>query len=645
MLPRRSATSVVVRRPTAWLGLLIALALAGGIARAAGLPPAPAEEPLPAAQRSLRKADEYLGASCEMLRRGDRRAMDGYYVACQEAWNAVQLCPESPEVLCAASELYADALAGFLEAACRHGRISQGRVWVGPPGKLVGVPLVPKALPVTGESIASIEPQGQHDDKRISRRHLRDGFGLPVVVRLDPQAAAPAERAFAPDRQSLSATAVLRFDMPGGENVAEKFAGPVYRDHAAAVLDLANPVEIAAVKIGPARPHLAADLTAPLLDVLEGMPRSGIQGFLQPFGRGDTQPKLELLEPHVPGRIPVVFIHGLASDEGTWFDLLNELRAWPEFHSRFEPWVFHYPTGASFLQMAAHLRRQLTAAVTGLDPEGRDPALRRLVLVGHSMGGLHAKMMVVDSGTALWDSIATVPVDQVRMTSQVRELVTAEDDELVNAAQAFLERLPESVDQDPAQVRAWETLLASSLVNGLAAGGGLREVNAFDPLKHNRNHLGQFSPKYARPSVAAQTPAWQDKKERVLSVVQSAVQSQGAITQEWVDYAEIDGAEAQAIAQRTMDARDINGWKRVLTSNEAWKIVRDHGQDPKPIQTDDFLKLPELLASPVSQDWVSRKGKPDVLKSIIQEASGNLIIVEEERVGRRKLALLSMYRP
>lgn len=401
----------------------LALAVAAAAAQGASLPPAPAEEPLPAAQRSLRKADEYLGASCEMLRRGDRHAMDGYYVACQEAWNAVQLCPESPEVLCEASKLYADALAGFLEAACRHGRISRGRVWVGPPGKLVGVPLMPKALPVPAEAIASIEPQAQHDDKRISRRHLRDGFGLPVVVRLDTSAASRVERAFAPDRQALAATAVLRFDMPGGENVAEKFAGPVYRDHAAAVLDLANPVEIAAVKIGPARPHLAADLTAPLLDVLEGTPRSAIQGFLQPFGRGDTQPKLEFLEPHVPGRIPVVFIHGLASDEGTWFDMLNELRAWPEFHRRFEPWVFHYPTGASFLQMSAHLRRQLQAAVAGLDPQGRDPALRQLVLVGHSMGGLHSKMMVVDSGTAIWDSIATVPVESVRMTPQVREIV------------------------------------------------------------------------------------------------------------------------------------------------------------------------------------------------------------------------------
>jgi pimeloyl-ACP methyl ester carboxylesterase len=370
---------------------------------------------LPAAQRSLRKAEEYLGASCEMLRNGRRHAIDGYYVACQEAWNAVQLCPESPEVLCAASDLYADALAGFLEAATRHGRIHDGGVWVGPPSRLIKVPLAPKALPLPPEAIASLEPQAQDRDKRISRRHLRDGFGLPVVVRVDPRRLGGADERFAADRQSLAATAVLRFDMPGGENVVEKFAGPVYRDHAAAVLDLANPVEIAAVKLGPARPHLAADLSAPLLDMLAGTPRSGIEGFLLPFSLADTRPRLEFLEPHQPGRIPVVFIHGLASDEATWFDLLNELRAWPVFHRRFEPWVFHYPTGSSFLQASANLRRELAAAVAALDPEGRDPALQRVVLVGHSMGGLHAKMMVADSGTAIWDSIATVPFEQIRL--------------------------------------------------------------------------------------------------------------------------------------------------------------------------------------------------------------------------------------
>jgi len=395
----------------------------GGAALAVALPTSPAEEPLPAAQRSLRRAAEYLGASCEMLNRCDRHAIDGYYVACQEAWNAAQTCPQAPEVLCEATELYADALAGFLEASCRHGRIADGGVWVGPPTRLVKVPLVPKALPVPVEAIASLEPQAQADDKRLTRRHLRDGFGLPVAVRVDPRRLGESDARYAPDRQSLAATAVLRFDMPGHENVVEKFVGPVLRDHAPAVLDLANPVEIAAVKIGPARPHLAADLSAPLLDMLAGMPRSGLEGFIQPFGRDDTQPRLEFLEPHQPGRIPVVFIHGLASDEGTWFDLINELRAWPEFHRRFEPWVFHYPTGSSFLQASATLRRLLTEAVTGLDPQGRDPALRRLVLVGHSMGGLHAKMMVVDSGTAIWDSIATVPFDQMRLPPDGLETV------------------------------------------------------------------------------------------------------------------------------------------------------------------------------------------------------------------------------
>ena len=187
-------------------------------------------------------------------------------------------------------------------------------------------------------------------DSRITRHHVRGGFGLPVVVRVAAATSEEGTRDFTPARQSLAATAVLRFKMPGDENFLEKFAGPLALDHAPAILDLANPVEIAAVHVGPARPLLAADLTAPLLDMLEAKPKAGLSGFVQPYGRGDTQPRLEFLEPHQPGRIPVVFIHGLASDEGTWFDMLNELRTWPAFHRRYEAWVYHYPTGAAFLQ-------------------------------------------------------------------------------------------------------------------------------------------------------------------------------------------------------------------------------------------------------------------------------------------------------
>ena len=407
-----------------YLRAAIVMAVLGNGAALAGQETAAPVSPQRVAEGHLRRAREYGKASCAMLREHSRQAVDGYYVSCEEAWNAVWTCPESPDVLCQAAEVYADSLAGLLEAARCHGRLTPEGLWIGTATKPVLVPWQPKALPIEPGTIESIEPEGQADDKRITRRHVRPGFGLPVVVRVAAERDDAPLRRFAPDRQSLAATAVLRFRMPGDENFLQQFSGPVYRDHAAAVLDLANPVEIAAVHIGPAKPHLAADLTAPLLDMLAGMPKTdGIEGFIQPFGRGDTQPRLEILEPHQPGRIPVVFIHGLASDEGTWFDMLNELRAWPVFHRRFEPWVFHYPTGASFLQVSAVLRRELQAAVCAADPQGRDPALKNLVLVGHSMGGLHAKLQVVEPGTTLWDAIADVPFAEIRIRPETRRLV------------------------------------------------------------------------------------------------------------------------------------------------------------------------------------------------------------------------------
>jgi len=421
-------------------GLLVGVALGGVPAWSGNHPPAEPQpgvaggvpagapvvidgtaDPLPVAQGHLRRARSHRDASCALLRDGDRHAVDGYYTACEEAWNAVWTCPGSAEVLAEAAEVYADGLAGLLEAARRHDRLRPEGLWLGTSSRPLLVPIEPRALPVVAADIGSIEPQAQPDDDRISRRHLRAGFGLPVVVRLAPGPEGSVAADYAAARQSLAATAVLRFRLPGGETFLQSFAGPTARDHAPAVLDLANPQEIAAVQIGPARPPLAADLSAPLLDALADMPRSGIEGFLQPFGADDTQPHLEMLEPRQPGRIPVVFIHGLASDEGTWYDMINELRAWPVFQRRFEPWVFHYPTGASFLQSAAAIRRQLTDAVTRLDPAGADPGLRNVVLVGHSMGGLHAKLQVVDPGTALWDAVSTRPYAEIRLRPDLKK--------------------------------------------------------------------------------------------------------------------------------------------------------------------------------------------------------------------------------
>jgi pimeloyl-ACP methyl ester carboxylesterase len=402
------------------LGAAAHAAPAGGSAAAPLVPPEP---PRSVAEGHLRRAREIVAAAREFDTDCEWRAVDAYYAACQEAWNAVWTCPAAHDLLCEASLTYAEALERLLDSARRHRRLTPRGLIVGPRWRPVCVPIQLRGMTFGPEAVQEIEPCCPPDDSRVSRRHVRGGFGLPVVVRTGPASAGDPACRFAPRRQSVAATAVLRFAHPGAETPLERFAGPLALDHAPAVLDLANPVEIAAVRIGPARPLLGADFTAPLLDTLEATPRDAIREFLQPFGGGDSQARLEFLEPHVRGRIPVVFIHGLASDEGTWFDMLNDLLARPEFRRRFEPWIFHYPTGASFLQSSVVLRRELAAAIRLVDPRGDDPAAGAVVVVGHSMGGLHAKLLVVDPGTALWDSIACVPFAEVRLRPEVRAAV------------------------------------------------------------------------------------------------------------------------------------------------------------------------------------------------------------------------------
>ncbi len=85
----------------------------------------------------------------------------------------------------------------------------------------------------------------------------------------------------------------------------------------------------------------------------------------------------------------------------------------PQVTERFQFWDFRYPTATSFLDSAAALREQLQQAVATVDPLGTDPALRQMVLVGHSMGGLLAKLQVTSSGSAIWSRVANRPLETI----------------------------------------------------------------------------------------------------------------------------------------------------------------------------------------------------------------------------------------
>ena len=122
---------------------------------------------------------------------------------------------------------------------------------------------------------------------------------------------------------------------------------------------------------------------------------------------------LYLLEPYQPGRIPLVLIHGLASDAFTWEEIIAALRSNPEIASRYQIWVYQYPTGVSYLRSAANLRKELVNIRQVLDPDSHDPAFDQTVLAGHSMGGLLARLQVSYSDENLWRAVSDQPLSTV----------------------------------------------------------------------------------------------------------------------------------------------------------------------------------------------------------------------------------------
>ena len=103
--------------------------------------------------------------------------------------------------------------------------------------------------------------------------------------------------------------------------------------------------------------------------------------------------------------------------------MANELLGDPRIATRFQLWFFVYNSGTPVLASAAELRAALQQAEHDLDPEGKDPALRQMVIVGHSQGGLLTKAMVVSSGDAFWTAWSDEKFEDVKFSPETRALL------------------------------------------------------------------------------------------------------------------------------------------------------------------------------------------------------------------------------
>jgi len=213
--------------------------------------------------------------------------------------------------------------------------------------------------------------------------------------------------------RTAPATAVLRLDGP----LKQTLDG-----HAAGKLELYSIFDDATVDIAGAKVPIEADLTAHRAYTLN-------QSFvwrvekLQFLNPSTIKSQLIQTSPYRPGLIPVVFVHGTFSSPVWWGEMFNTLMADPELRKRCQIWMFIYSSSNPVLLSAAELRQAITNLVQQLDPQGKDPALQEMVVIGHSQGGLLTKLTATDTGDKLWTALSKKPLEDLKGTEDEKALV------------------------------------------------------------------------------------------------------------------------------------------------------------------------------------------------------------------------------
>jgi pimeloyl-ACP methyl ester carboxylesterase len=144
--------------------------------------------------------------------------------------------------------------------------------------------------------------------------------------------------------------------------------------------------------------------------------RLGLSRMLNPQKFADTAGLTEL-QPYDPARTPVVFVHGLQETPASWAPMVNSLRDDPWIRKNYQFWFYSYPSGYPYPYSAALFRRDLDGIRRAF------PNHKRVVLIGHSMGGMICRLMVTDAGDKVWRAHFSTAPAQTPLSNETRKLV------------------------------------------------------------------------------------------------------------------------------------------------------------------------------------------------------------------------------
>ena len=254
------------------------------------------------------------------------------------------------------------------------------------------------------KDIKTFLPADKYAVRGVSVQNRTSGIGMPLI----------AVRKRSGDKfsgsRSVPASAILRIR----GDLAALNSGT-----ASATLELYSTKDTSSIDSSYGPLPLESDLTTPLAYNLEGSEYFdlGLSTFL---GREPNKipDGLYMTEPYRPGKIPVVFVHGTASNPAWWADMFNTLNFDPLIREKYQFWYFAYTSNKIIAISAAEMRDALTEKLAELDPNGGDTALQQTVVVGHSQGGLLTKYTVVDTGEQLIQALTGKSLDSLDMSAE-----------------------------------------------------------------------------------------------------------------------------------------------------------------------------------------------------------------------------------
>jgi pimeloyl-ACP methyl ester carboxylesterase len=273
-------------------------------------------------------------------------------------------------------------------------------------------------LSVPVESIREFTLCSDYTVKALMQKNRQTGLGIPLVGRVVPQRLYKSLKT--PNGMTIPVTLTLEVTESSPHNLKVRLN---YLDTS---LQETVPMELDSMSSD--NWPLALDFSTPLACFLNDQPDLDLLSVMLESDSQEENSGLYLIEPYQPGKIPVVFIHGLMSSPNTWVQMINSLKNDPMIRKRYQFWFYSYSSGVPVLASAGNLRKALLAAREELatTPETR-ANFDRMVLVGHSMGGLVTRTLLQDDPHYILEQVTQRTWDELCSQLSPEELALAED--------------------------------------------------------------------------------------------------------------------------------------------------------------------------------------------------------------------------